>query len=161
MGRMLRDPSYVVSLAVLFGVIAVSLGFAAGSSSASAPSPSAVPSPTLAQVLLVSRRALDLSADAAALETYRARYDAYPSSEGLFMTFCNLAYDPGCRVISVTEKISAGDGTYPYWYRSDGKTYTLFAQVETPLANNHCPAELPPLLASLPVLCVSAPGGTR
>jgi len=182
--RMLRDPWYLMSLAVLFGVLAISLRFAGGSSSASTPDPqavaspaaldptavreltavstlTAVPTPTLAQVQIDARRAQDLETDSAALELYRARYTAYPSSEDLFMTFCSLAYDPGCQVTFVTKKISAGDGTYPYWYRSDGKTYTLFARVETPLADNHCPSELPPQLASLPVLCASAPGGTR
>jgi hypothetical protein len=179
-GRMLRDPWYLVSLAVLFAVLAISLGFAGGSSSASTPGPQAVaspatvasvavppeapaaePTPTLAQVTLDARRAQDLETDGAALDLYRARQGSYPSSEDLFMTFCSLAYDPGCQVTFVTKKISAADGTYPYWYRSDGKTYTLFARVETPLADNHCPSELPPQLASLPVLCASAPGGTR
>jgi hypothetical protein len=171
---MLRDPWYVVSLAVLFGVIAVSLGFAGGSSAASTPNASPIPStgaidPTPAaepprapaQAALDARRAEDLDADAAALEIYRTRNGAYPSSEENFMTFCKLAFDPGCQVIAVTTKISAGDGTYPYWYRSDGKTYTLFARAEAESADSRCPSELPPQLVSAPVLCVSAPGGTR
>ena len=155
MSRVLRDPSYMISLAVLGAVLAISVALGRGAFSASTPNPQA----TIAQVLLDWRRLLDLDANSAALEMYRARYGVYPSSEG-FTTFCSLAYDPGCLVTFVTTKASASDGTYPYWYWSDGKTYTLFARVEMPIVGNRCPDEVPPPLADTPVFCLSTQRGT-
>lgn len=124
------------------------------------PAPTVVPTATLAQVLLDSRRGLDLEKNRVALEKYRAKFGSYPSSGGLFTHFCSLAYEPGCQLLFVTKDISAEDGEFPYWYRSDGKTYTMFAEVGVPVMNSHCPKELPPLLVDVPVLCVGTAEGT-
>lgn len=179
MQQVLRDRTYLIGLAVLAAVLALSVAFGGGSSSSApeqvAGSPSATatgtaplptstvpvpPTPTLTQVLLDSKRAFDLARDAAALELYRKRLGSYPSSNDEFLHFCTLAFDPGCQLISVTKDFAGGDAVHPFWYRSDGKTYTIFAQAETTVANNNCPKELPPLLTDVPVLCISPAGGT-
>ena len=171
--RTFRDPTYLIALAALIGllvasvVLALTYSSAAGGAPVAAvaptpvptPAPTAIPTPTLAQVLLDSRRALDLQQDATALEAFRASRGAYPTSENNFMTFCNFAFDPGCQLALVTKKISGGDGTYPYWYRSDGAAFTLFAQVETQPADNGCPAAVPPLLTGVPLLCINSKQG--
>lgn len=173
LARILRDPPYLIALAALVAVIGLSVTFGRGSSSAASviaqpteaaptatPAPTVVPTATLAQGLLDARRGFDLARDTTALETYRSKFGAYPSSDGLFTKFCTLGYEPACRLISVTEQISASDGERPYWYRSDGQTYTMFAEVWQPIVNNHCPRELPPLLTNVPVLCAGSPEGT-
>jgi hypothetical protein len=177
--HILRDRTYLLGLAVITGVLAFSLAFGGGSSSGtpqhevespsatatvSSPSPTATlsvpPTPTLTQLLLDSKRAFDLARDATALELYRRRSGSYPSSNSEFTHFCTLAFDPGCQLLSVTTDFTGGDAIHPFWYRSDGKTYTIFAQAEGAVADNNCPPELPPALTDVPVLCVGG-GGAR
>jgi hypothetical protein len=167
-----RDPAYLIGLAVVTGVLVFAVAFGSGSSSGAsgssaadrtAPAGAAVPAntPTREQAILDSRRAFDLKRDAAALELYRARFGSYPSSDNEFTHLCKLAFDPGCQLLSVTQDFASEDELYPYWYRSDGAGYTIFAETETVFPNNNCPTELPPLLTDVPVLCVHAGEGTQ
>jgi hypothetical protein len=115
--------------------------------------------PSATDAELDTRRRDDLSAAAAALETYRAKHGGYPPTNDEFGTLCAQAFDAGCLLTTVTNHLAASDGTYPYWYRSNGTTYTLFTRLQTPLADDGCPSQIPPALASMPVFCLS--GGSR
>jgi hypothetical protein len=168
----LRDPRYAVPFAVLICVIAVSavLGrstsSASGEPAAAAPTAEATPVPTATprgpsgeDAALDARRRSDLAAIAAALDTYRTRNGSYPSTQNDFATLCTQAFDAGCLLTTVTKQLPAKDGTYPYWYQSDGKTYTVFSRLQTAVADSGCPAVVPPALAGMPTVCLS--GGSR
>ena len=86
--------------------------------------PAAATTPAYSDVLLDARRQLDLGTLADALELYRTQYGAYPSTNNEFQTVCVNQYDAGCQLLSVTPKVSGSDGETPYWYRSNGRTFT-------------------------------------
>jgi hypothetical protein len=167
----IRDPRYSLPLAVLICVIVVSavLGrtgtqastaqdapAASGPTVVSSPAPSG---PSAADVALDTRRRDDLASVAGALDAYRAKAGVYPSTQGDFATLCVRAFDAGCLLTTVTKQLAASDGAYPYWYQSDGKTYTLFTRLQTAMDANGCPAQAPPALASVSIYCLS--GGSR
>jgi hypothetical protein len=106
-------------------------------------------------------RSADLATIGKVLETYKAAKGSYPTTELYFATLCQRAFDAGCLLTTVSKDLPVTDGATPYWYRSDGKTYTLFAHADAAPANNDCPSELPPALAGKPVLCLNSPGGGR
>ena len=166
------DPRYTVPFAVLICVIAVSavLGRstsnAAGepavatATAAATAAPTATPSaPSQEDAALDARRRSDLVVIATLLETYRTRNASYPSTQNDFATLCTRAFDAGCLLTTVTKQLPANDGTYPYWYQSNGKTYTLFSRLQTAVADSGCPAQTPPALANMPTVCLS--GGSR
>lgn len=170
MSNIIRDPAYVVGVLVLAGVIALSVVLGDGSSSAAVPphvaaspsAPTAVAPPEVATPTpLDARRASDLEKDQAALGDYRLKTGGYPTSEGLFVEFCHYGFEPGCSLISFSKEISGGDGIRQYWYRSDGKEFTLYAESETASPNGRCPAEQPPQFASAPALCAAGPDEGR
>jgi hypothetical protein len=166
----LRDARYVVPFSVLVGVIAVSAALARVGSAHTAPTldtsvPAVAPNvpdrtqPT--QSADDARRTADLAALRDLLETYRSRHGAYPTTESYILTLCTTAWDAGCLLTSVSSHVPASDGPHPYWYRSDGTSYTLFAIVDAPPPQDDCPPQLPPALSGGPVLCVSSPGGVH
>jgi hypothetical protein len=167
--RTFRSPAYLLSLAVLVGVTAVSLALTRAGSGASVPPPSVVqptatapasPTPMLpAESPADVRRRADLAALADLLETYRSRNGSYPSTQDYFNTVCTQAFDAGCLLTAVSKQLPVTDGTHPYWYRSDGASYTLFAYADAESAQDGCPAALPPALVSGPVICLNSGGG--
>ncbi|MBI5283709.1 MAG: hypothetical protein HY874_01315 [Chloroflexi bacterium] len=165
----IRDPRYIVPFAVLICVIGASAVLGRSTSSAAgepvpaatataAPTP-APPGPSPEDAALDARRRSDLVVIATLLETYRTRNATYPSTQNDFATLCAQAFDAGCLLTTVTKELPAKDGTYPYWYQSDGKTYTLFSRLQTAVADSSCPAQVPPALANMPTVCLS--GGSR
>lgn len=115
--------------------------------------------PSAADAALDARRRDDLASVAAALDAYRAKNGGYPSTNDEFGTLCAQAFDAGCLLTTVVKQLPASDGTNPYWYRSSGKTYTLFTRLQNAVEPNNCPAQVPPALASAPIYCLS--GGSR
>lgn len=172
--EVLRDARYAVPFTVLLGVIVLSAALASVPSAQTTPAldasvlatvPATVPgvaTPTPpAQSGDDARRTADLATLSDLLETYRSRHGTYPTTESYTMTVCTSAWDAGCLLTSLSSHLPASDGPHPYWYRSDGATYTLFALVDAPPAQDDCPPPLPPTLSGGPVLCVSSPGGAR
>ncbi len=168
MTAVIRDPRYALPFAVLLCVIGVSavLGRTNSSASTAAATPAAsatataMPAgPSAADVALDARRRDDLASVAAALDAYRAKNGGYPSTNDEFGTLCARAFDAGCLLTTVVKQLPASDGTNPYWYRSSGKTYTLFTRLQTAVEPNNCPVQAPPALASTPIYCLS--GGSR
>jgi hypothetical protein len=163
----LRDARYVVPFTVLVGVVVVSAALAEAQPAQTSPglgasAPAAatnVPEPT--QSPADARRAADLATLRDLLEQYRADHGAYPTTEHYTVTLCATAWDAGCLLTTLSSRVPASDGTHPYWWRSDGSSYTIFAFVDAPPAQDDCPTELPKALAGGPVLCVNSPGGIR
>lgn len=172
-GTLLRDRVYLGALAVLVAVTLVSLAAAAArgnrasgeapgvaaATPTSAPAPAAVPTPELWEQLLDARRMQDLTALQSALATYRQRFGAYPATGGGTGAVCQAGSEPGCKLSGVKPGLSFGDGTYAYLYRSDGKTYTLYARIQTAVAPDGCGADHPDALTGLPVVCRTSSGG--
>ena len=164
---LLRDRVFAGALAGLMVLAAVagvaSRADSAAESTESAPTatatlarPTGTPTatPTQGEIVQDSRRRLDLARNAEALELYHKQRGSYPSTTDEFQTFCSKQWDAGCQVLSVTSDISGSDGETPYWYRSDGASYAMFAPSQTPPDGDACPNELPPALADEPVFCL-------
>lgn len=166
----LADGVYIACCGALIAIAGIALiaGALTGGSDAAAnvavpPDPSATATATAtprplstAQLLIDARRTLDLNALAAALKTYRSKEGAYPSTENRLMTVCAGALDPGCLLLSIDPDLSAGDGYEPYWYRSDGDAYVLYAQIERADPAHPCPDELPDDLEVGEVYCIQS-----
>ncbi len=166
MADVIRDPRYWLSLAVLIGVIVVSAATGGSGTSVSdatgEPVIVATPSPvgpSPADAELDQKRSEDLATIAEVLETYRATHGAYPSTHNEFGTVCDMPFDAGCQLIDTSWKLPVSDGTYPYWWQSDGRAYTLFTRVQTPVTDTACPAIVPPALTGLDLVCRN--GGDR
>lgn len=166
----IRDARYVVPFTLLVGVIVVSAALARVPLAQTAPkldtsAPAVAPvAPNLAQPTRSpadARRNADLATVGDLLETYRSGHGAYPTTERYTMTLCASAWDAGCLLTSLSSRLPASDGVHPYWYRSDGASYTLYALVDARPEKDDCPSPLPPALAGGPVLCVSSPGGVH
>jgi hypothetical protein len=171
----LRDIPYVASLGALLAVtvcalaLVLSQGGDEDALASGAPSPPAAtatraaatsvptPVPTVSAASLAdTKRLLDLDALSVALERFQAWVGAYPTTGGAYQTVCTRAQDAGCVLLRSEPELSLVDGEgEPYWYQSDGTTYTLLAGVVVAPANSKCPAALPQALASLPVACIT------
>lgn len=167
----LTDRFYIVWSGALVAIAGIALiaGALTGGDDAAATvvaSPTAVPAtatPTPrplsdAQVLIDTRRVLDLNAIAEALEAYHEREGSYPSTEDNLMTVCASGFDPGCLLLTIDPKLSATDGYEPYWYRSDGASWVLFAQIERANPAHPCPEEVPADLRAGDVYCIRSEG---
>lgn len=165
MVKTIRSPRYLLPLAVLAAVTVAALAVVAGQpgqaeQSQSRPGalvPVAVAQPTTSAA--DARRIADLRTLAGLLDQYRSATGAYPSTQMYFNTICTQAFDAGCLLTTISKQIPTGDGANPYWYRSDGATYALFARADTALVQADCPAELPPALAGGSVICLTSGGG--
>jgi len=79
----------------------------------------------------------DLQRMAAALEKYYDKKKEYPNSGGNLQTVCTYQeIDACCKIKDFIDPIPGdprGDpGANGYWYNSDGKSYTLIAEMELP-----------------------------
>jgi len=79
----------------------------------------------------------DLQRMAAALEKYYDKKKEYPNTGGNLQTVCTYQeIDAYCKMKDFIDPIPAdprGDpGANGYWYNSDGKSYTLIAEMELP-----------------------------
>ena len=167
MSNALRDRGYLASAALLAVIASLALflvlhrgGDAAVDSvatPATEPTATATP-PSYASVLLDTKRQLDLARLGDALEAYRQRTGAYPSSYGNFTTFCVAPLDAGCLVVATRRDLPTTDGLSPYWYQSDGVTYALFSRAESVSPDEQCPGDVPPALESGPVFCLTSGG---
>ena len=170
-----RDPIYVAATA---GLVILAMGAGAMSfrshgpvqspssaavtsiaSSTPVSTPAAATTPAYSDVLLDARRQLDLGTLADALERYRTQYGAYPATNNQFQTVCFNQFDTGCQLLSVTPNVPGSDGETPYWYRSNGRTFTLFAPAAIAPSKDACPAEFPAALGDGPLYCLL--GGER
>jgi hypothetical protein len=176
LANVIRNPRYWLSLAVLIGVIVVSA--AKGGSGSSGSSVSAQPTvaatvsntatvaptaspvvPSTADIELDRKRVEDLGAIAGVLESYRTKNGAYPSTHNEFGTVCDMPFDAGCQLVTISKTVPVSDGKYPYWWQSDGAAYTLFTRVQTLVAVSGCPSIVPPPLIGLNLVCRT--GGRR
>ena len=166
-----RDPIYVAATAGLL-VLAMAAGAmsfrnhgparspsSAAVTSVASSTPAAATTPAYSDVLLDARRQLDLGTLADALELYRTQYGAYPSTNNQFQTVCVSQWDAGCQLPFVTSKVPSSDGETPYWYRSNGRSFTLFAPAAIAPSKDACPTEFPAALGNGPLYCVF--GGER
>ncbi len=161
MFEMSRDPRYLLPLAILLGVIVVSavLVERAPRHARAAAHPAATAAagaPPLDDVLIDSRRALDLARLREALTKYHDDKGVYPATGGKLVTMCATPDDVGCAVAPTAIALPFSDGTQPYFYASDGATY--FALVAHAQIASHdrteCLTDLPPDLKDAPLLCV-------
>ncbi len=114
-------------------------------------------SPSVADQLLDARRALDLGELRDGLISYAHFFGKYPSTGGAFTTVCVVWTDPFCDVIAHGNRLPVNDGLLPYWYASDGTSFTLMARVQTWPGVDSCPEALPPEVGESPVACVVGP----
>jgi hypothetical protein len=165
-----RDPRYFGPFAALIGVIVLSAVLAGRSGGASAaPSaatataaPRVARTPGADEILLDSRRFIDLNKLADTLKTLRQKDGAYPATDGVYKPICFAVGDPTCVLASLAGKVPASDGQYAYYYRSDGATFTLVAHTQVWPQQDNCPADVPAAFDGGPVLCVTdATGGAR
>jgi hypothetical protein len=111
-------------------------------------------SPSIADQELDARRLRDLGELRDAVNSYAHFFGKYPSTGGVFTTVCVLRTDPFCDVIAHGNGLPVNDGTLPYWYTSDGASFTLMAQVQTWPDVDSCPDVVPPEVGQSPVACV-------
>ena len=129
------------------------------------PPPTATPSPTptidvAAETRRDAQRRRDLDAIATALQTYRGSHGGYPQVNGI-QTLCGYPGDVGCVLRDVLDPLPTDPANnQSYWYTSDGSSYILFAQMESPPRPSQCPDPIPQHLARTPNLyCVrNGPG---
>jgi hypothetical protein len=172
--RALRDPIYSVAVAALVCVAITAGSFALFSSEGSAEvrvvtpaasetepaatatraAPTATAAPSYGDVLADTQRLLDLAKVRDALEAYFDDRGQYPSTSGAFSTLCEKPNEPGCQLLSIDRAVPEGYGDEPFWYQSDGASYTLFAHVAVAPDASGCPDELPPALAGEHVACI-------
>jgi hypothetical protein len=113
------------------------------------------PTPTLAEKLQDVRRQQDLASIRKSLDGYATFFGKYPSTGGAFQTLCAAPSDAGCTINRYSKNLPLSDGTQPYWYASDGRSFTLLAHVATAPDVDACPADVPDTLRDGPVYCVT------
>lgn len=164
MSELLRDPRYLLPLAMLLSVILVSAAMGAGPDAVTSAVPeipyvprasSPTPVPT-SEALRDFRRASDLgSLREAALAVHR-RTGAFPDTAGEVLPVCEAVGDVGC-ALREDRGLASGDGDRPYYYASDGETYAVFiARTDVRGDTARCPANLPAELRDVPLTCVYA-----
>jgi hypothetical protein len=173
--RITRDPWYGSSLAALCVILAAGGLFLATRSSdgdvapdaivnvtatvVSTPAAAASPTPVPDPVTFDYARALDLLKVGKALDAYYEQHGTYPDSEGEVTTLCDETGDPGCVLTTVMIDVPFDDGNDPYWYLSDGSTFTLVARSALSQEDTTaCPADLPPAITGVPVMCAAGTG---
>lgn len=170
-----RDYWYVASLVALSlifalaNVVVIQGGTPAGADSAAVATPTRpavatqraapTPAPTADPVTADFARTLDLAAARDALGAYYRANGAFPATNGGVTTLCDDAADAGCVLSSMDVELSFDDGDDPYWYASDGRTFTLIARAALSQPGEQpCPENLPAQLASGPVICMTGRG---
>lgn len=175
---MFRDPRYLLPLGVLVGVILASATLAHTNTSDATGTPPlatveaphtpiskstdtirAVATPGLDDVLLDSRRALDLARLRDAAIAYKAAHGTYPASRDVVSPVCAQPSDAGCVLSTIAPDLAYTDGKLPYWFASDGATdFVVIARAQIPTDTSQCPSPLPPALSAAPVLCLRVQG---
>jgi hypothetical protein len=174
----LRDLPYVASLTTLV-VVTIAAGALALSDSGrgdaggapivqeSPTAPAATPAvtatatpPPYADVLVDTKRLLDLSKIRESLERYHARQTTYPSTGGAFQTVCSQPRDAACVLLKTDPRLPVAEGENSYWYQSDGASFTLYTRLLVPPVGDGCPGDVPSEFDGSPVGCISG-GGQR
>src|SRR5581483_747650 len=162
---------YAWAFVVALGVAPVALALAYVSFRGSAPDAEAPPavarpatgavlgeaarSPGPGDVLLDARRQLDLATDRDALLAWATIYGAFPDTGGTLTTLCDSPRDAACPVAGAATDMPVGDREFPYWYASDGSTFTLLARVQTPPVRDDCPPHIRDVVGDTPVFCLN------
>jgi hypothetical protein len=116
--------------------------------------------PDVDSVALDFGRALDLGTIRDTLTQYYDANGAYPDTNGELVVLCVDDEGPGCVLAQYNADVPFDDGLSPYWYQSDGETWTLVARAALEQANNgSCPAPLPDELTNAPVMCMNGGPG--
>lgn len=154
MVRALEDPRYVLPLCALAALAAICALFAGSSlrghwGAAGAANPSPAPAVT------DSSRLQDLASVRAALALYYSLNHIYPSTVGKPQTLCQQESDAGCLLRTVRPTLPFDDGTEPYWYSSNGLSYTLYAAANSAGNDHPCKGAVPAAFTGRPVMCVS------
>jgi hypothetical protein len=169
----LKDRWYVASLAALVAILLVATLTLATTGSqgdaqvvaspTAAPAtptrvaPAPTPTPDRAAGALDFGRALDLGRISDALSVYRTRYGAYPYTAGAVTAVCAQGSEAACALFAIDPELPVDDGLSPYWYASDGASYTLVAVAALPQPDTSaCPATLPAGVSQ--VMCVRVGG---
>src|SRR5437899_3252399 len=134
---MLRDPRYLLPLAILVGVIAVAAlladGDARAASNLTQPAMPATPvdagsrsgvGPAGIALRHDLRRSQDLEELRSGVAVYHVHHGAYPNTDNAVTPMCEAPSDAGCEVAAVAA-VRFDDGDLPYWYASDGESYFL------------------------------------
>ena len=103
----------------------------------------------------------DLEKVRAALEQYKTKNDKYPSSSGGTQSLCvYVDNDAGCKLRDFLDPLPEDPLGEPakngYFYTSDGKTYTVYAQREGTLLAE-CPVHPEHLKGFKSIYCVQGP----
>jgi hypothetical protein len=112
-----------------------------------------------------TQRLQDLEAIQQALEQYFDQNGEYPSTGGAIQTLCAFEeFDEGCALKEALDPLPqeplGNPGDNGYWYRSDGNSYTVFAQREADDVVAECEEHPDHLEAFDSVMCLSGPSGT-
>jgi hypothetical protein len=164
-----KDPWYAASLAALAAIaliacVALLSGGSpadadAGASTAPAATPQAASTAVVDDVTLDFARGLDLGSIRNALIAHYASHGSFPDTDGVVTELCASPDDVGCALQEIDANVPTDDGDSPYWYVSDGSTYTLIAVAALPQADtSSCPSALPEALAGEQLMCTSGRG---
>jgi len=127
---------------------------------AAIPTPTVAPTPTpdaLAAARRDEQRRFDLQTVADALARYYSDHGSYPVAENI-QSLCAYPNDAGCALREYLDTVPRDPGPDGiYWYRSDGRSYTLFAALEGPAPPSACPTPIPEHLSRVEhPYCVAA-----
>jgi len=165
--EILRNWRYMLPVAALgvIAIVAVGLGGSpqhhAAATAGTTPERTATAAtvlgtPAPGDVLLDARRRLDLAAIRDALEGYRFRFGAYPSTGEAYQGVCATAGEALCALQWIDAKLPSSDGHTGYRYRSDGTTYVLYSAITTRDGSSSCPDATPPGLSADEVFCLTS-----
>jgi hypothetical protein len=163
--EMLRDPRYLLPLALLLLVIAISFALGRGNTHAQSNMPivrvsagAAVGTATADDAAIDARRTADLQRLKEALVLYRRRRGAVPSTNNAIVPACVVPTDAGCALSVAQNDLHYADGGDPYWYASDGTRFVLIAPMKSAADASDCPPGLPAELAVGPLFCLKGGG---
>jgi hypothetical protein len=163
LSELLRDPRYVLPLAVLLFVIVISAAMGAGPSAVDSAVPDVrgrglpfIPAPTPTPDYTNDyQRAIDLGTLREASLAYYRLNGYFPSTHDTVVPLCEGQADAGCILKQSARGVPIGDGEAPYYYVSDGTTYAIFiAKSDAPGDPALCPGALPPGLTDRPLMCM-------
>jgi hypothetical protein len=162
LSELLRDPRYLLPLAMLLAVILISAAMGAGPDAVTSAVPeipyvpradTPTPEPT-SEHLRDYQRAADLGALREAALAVHRRTGAFPDSRNAIVPVCETVGDVGC-ALREARGLPSGDGTRPYYYASDGESYAVFiARTDERADDSRCPMVLPVELRDKPLMCV-------
>jgi hypothetical protein len=146
-----RDPWYAAALAALAALVVVAAivhltGRPPGAAQTSKPDPRPAATVDVVAGTLDYARGVDLGQIAGALGAYRIKHGAYPNTGGKLTLLCgDDGNEPGCALIEVNPDVPVYRGGEPYWYISDGRSFTIVSTAAQPGQDmSTCPKELPP-----------------